>query len=321
MTIETRPDGFDPPRARECMRLGTTRVEFGVQILDDEILRSVNRGHGTKEVVEATRVAKDAGLKVCYHVMPGLPGSDPEKDLDRFRLLFDDERFRPDMLKIYPTLVVKGTKLYEQWQRGEFVPYNTAQATEVVAAMKAIVPRYVRIQRIQRDIPVQLIEAGVDKGHLRELARARMKEQGTRCRCIRCREVGLNRIQLDSAGGVEMNHLVYRASDGREDFISFDLAEQDALVGYVRLRMPGEGRAAHVRELKVFGQMARFDKEGREWQHKGFGKELMLEAERTALENGYSTLKVTSGVGVRRYYSAIGYVRDGAYMSKELAAK
>jgi elongator complex protein 3 len=321
MTIETRPDGFDLLRSKECMRLGTTRVEFGVQILDDDILRSVNRGHGTKEVVEATRVAKDSGLKVCYHVMPGLPGSDPDKDLDRFRLLFDDERFRPDMLKIYPTLVVKGTKLYEQWQRGEFVPYTTAQATEVVAAMKAIAPRYVRIQRIQRDIPVQLIEAGVDKGHLRELARARMKEQGKRCRCIRCREVGLNRIQLDSAGGVGLNHLVYRASGGREDFISFDLLEQDALVGYVRLRMPGEGSTAHVRELKVFGQMARFDQEGREWQHKGFGKELMQEAERTAQENGYSTLKVTSGVGVRRYYSAIGYVRDGVYMSKQLAAK
>ncbi len=320
MTIETRPDGFDLQRARECMRLGTTRVEFGVQILDDEILRSVNRGHGTKEVVDATSVAKDAGLKVCYHVMPGLPGSDQEKDLDRFRLLFDDERFRPDMLKIYPTLVVKGTKLYEQWQRGEFAPYSTAQATEVVAAMKAIAPRYVRIQRIQRDIPVQLIEAGVDKGHLRELARGRMTELGTKCHCIRCREVGLNHIQMDSAGDVELNHLVYRASGGREDFISFDLAEQDALVGYARLRMPGEGEAAHVRELKVFGQMARFDKEGREWQHKGFGKELMLEAERMALENGYKVLKVTSGVGVRRYYSSIGYVRDGPYMSKELTS-
>ena len=319
MTIETRPDGFDIGRAKECMRLGTTRIEFGVQILDDDILRSVNRGHGVKEVVEATKTAKDAGLKVCYHVMPGLPGSDHDKDLERFRLLFDDERFRPDMLKIYPTLVVKGTKLYEQWQRGEFAPYDTAQATEVVAAMKAIAPRYVRIQRIQRDIPVQLIEAGVDKGHLRELARARMKELGTRCRCIRCREVGLNRIQLDSAGEVELNHLPYRASGGREDFISFDLADQDALVGYVRLRMPGEGISAHVRELKVFGQMARFDQEGREWQHKGFGKELMLQAERTALENGYQVMKVTSGVGVRRYYSSIGYVRDGAYMSKPLA--
>jgi elongator complex protein 3 len=164
-----------------------------------------------------------------------------------------------------------------------------------------------------------LIEAGVDKGHLRELARALMKENGTACHCIRCREVGLNRIQLDSAGGVGVNHLVYRASDGIEDFISIDLVDQDALVGYVRLRMPGEGSAAHVRELKVFGQMARFDKEGREWQHKGFGKELMLEAERTALENGCKELKVTSGVGVRRYYSSIGYVRDGAYMTKQLA--
>ena len=189
------------------MRLGTTRMEFGVQIWTMRYSEACNRGHGRRRSWMRPRVAKDArpeGLLSCDARSSRLR---PGEGSGAIRLLFDDERFRPDMLKIYPTLVVKGTKLYEQWQRGEFVPYNTAQATEVVAAMKAIAPRYVRIQRIQRDIPVQLIEAGVDKGHLRELARARMKELGTKCRCIRCREVGLNRIQMDSAGDVELNHL------------------------------------------------------------------------------------------------------------------
>ncbi len=144
MTVETRPDSFDAAMADHVMSLGTTRMEFGVQILDEDILRAVGRGHGVKEVVDATRTAKGHGLKVCYHVMPGLPGSSPEKDVERFTLMFQDERFMPDMLKIYPTLVVKGTPLYEMWQRGEYAPYDTKQATKVVAEMKRIVPRWAR---------------------------------------------------------------------------------------------------------------------------------------------------------------------------------
>ena len=320
LTIETRPDGFDEARAADCMRLGATRVEFGVQILDEEILRSVNRGHGVKAVADATRCAKEAGLKVCYHIMPGLPGSSPDKDLASFRQMFEDERFRPDMLKIYPTLVVRGTKLYESWLKGEYAPYSTDQATEVIAAMKAEAPRYVRIQRIQRDIPVQLIEAGVDKGHLRELIRARMREQGTRCQCIRCREVGLNRIGLSEPSEAKIDHLTYPASGGKEDFISLDLESRDALIGYARLRLPAEG-PAHLRELKVFGQMAQLGRKGGEWQHHGAGRRLMAEAESTASASGFEELKVTSGIGVRKYYASLGYARDGIYMTKSLDAR
>ena len=316
MTVETRPDSFDDGMADRCMSLGTTRVEFGVQILDDEILRSVNRGHGIKEVAQATRVAKEKGLKVCYHIMPGLPGSSPEKDVASFRTMFEDESFRPDMLKIYPTLVVKGTPLYEKWRSGEYSPYTTRQAVEVIARMKALAPEYVRIQRIQRDIPADLIEAGVCKGHLRELVRAEMRDEGTRCRCIRCREVGLNRVTVASPEQVSLNFLEYQASGGRELFISLDVEAGHGLVGYARLRLPSSGGIAHIRELKVFGQMAKLGTKGREWQHRGFGKELMSEAERAAEGEGYRTIHVTSGVGVRRYYSSLGYEKEGVYMAK-----
>jgi elongator complex protein 3 (tRNA carboxymethyluridine synthase) len=318
MTVETRPDSFDNVMADRSMSLGTTRVEFGVQILDDEILRSVNRGHGVKEVADATRVAKEKGLKVCYHIMPGLPGSSPEQDVASFRMMFDDQRFRPDMLKIYPTLVVKGTPLYEKWMTGEYQPYSTLQAVEVIARMKALAPKYVRIQRIQRDIPVDLIEAGVCKGHLRELVRAQMRADGTRCRCIRCREVGLNRVTVVSPDQVRLNRLEYEASGGKEVFISQDVEQREGLVGYARLRLPSQGGVAHLRELKVFGQMARLGAQGKEWQHRGFGKELMAEAEANAAEAGYRALQVTSGVGVRRYYSSMGYEKEGVYMTKGL---
>jgi elongator complex protein 3 len=318
MTVETRPDSFGNEIADLSMRMGTTRVEFGVQILDDDVLSGVERGHGVEEIAEATRVAKKRGLKVCYHIMPGLPGSSPENDLERFRTIFSDSSFRPDMLKIYPTLVVKGTKLYEMWKRGEYLPYSTTQAAEVIAQMKTVVPPYVRIQRIQRDIPVPLIEAGVDKGHLRQLVAERLALFGGRCKCIRCREVGL--LGLDpSEESVEAEIISYDASDGTEYFISFVLGDNGPLVGYARLRIESEGDSpARLRELKVFGRMAPLELVSEEWQHKGFGKRLLKIAESIAREEGCREILVTSGVGVRRYYASIGYSRTGVYMGKRL---
>ena len=317
MTVETRPDALTEEQVGVSMDLGMTRVEMGVQILDEEILRAVNRGHGLQAVIDATAVAKRSGLKVCYHLMPGLPGSSPEKDLASFRRVFQDPDFRPDMLKLYPTLVVKGTKLYEMWQRGEYAPYTTEEAVALMAEMKCLVPPWTRIQRIQRDIPVPLIEAGVDKGHLRELIKERMRSQGQECRCIRCREVGLKGVKDYNSEDVVMNETVYRASGGEEDFISFELPEQDALIGYARLRT-GDGPVAGLRELKVFGRMVPLKKQGGGWQHRGYGRELVARAEEVAREKGCDAIRVTSGIGVREYYRSLGYSRDGVYMAKSL---
>jgi elongator complex protein 3 len=230
--------------------------------------------------------------------------------------MFDDERFRPDMVKIYPTLVVKGTKLYDMWLQDEYRPLGTEEATETISEMLRLVPRWARIQRIQRDIPVPLIEAGVDKGHLRELAESRLKQKGGHCQCIRCREVGLKGITAFERDEVELRTESYQACGGFEDFISLELPEKDGLVGFVRLRR-GDGADAMVRELKVFGLMAKIGQDGNV-QHRGFGKELLALAERKALEQGYAGLRVTSGVGVRRYYSTLGYAHHGPYMRKRL---
>ena len=317
MTVETRPDALTEEQCAASMRMGMTRVEMGVQILDDDILRSVNRGHGLQAVVDATAVAKRHGLKVCYHIMPGLPGSSPEQDVESIRRMFDDPSFRPDMLKIYPTLVVKGTRLHEMWESGDYRPYTTAEAVDVIARMKAVVPPYVRIQRIQRDIPVPLIEAGVDKGHLRELVKERMQRDGTPCRCIRCHEVGLMGIDDYRAEDARPSEIAYEASGGREHFLAISLPEHDALIGYVRLRT-GDGPVASIRELKVFGRIVPLDQEGEGWQHRGFGRELVSRAEEAARAQRCSSIRVTSGVGVRRYYSSLGYHRDGVYMAKRL---
>ena len=317
LTVETRPDWFGAHQIQGSLRLGATKVEMGVQILDDAVLDGVRRGHRVSEVVEATRRAKDAGLKVCYHMMPGLPGSTREGDLDSFRRLFEDPRFRPDMLKIYPTLVVKGTELYELWAKGGYVPLSEEEGVPLVAEMKSMVPPWVRILRIQRDIPAGLIEAGIRKGHLRELVAERMTSEGRRCACIRCREVGHREV---AASGDEptLKTIAYDASGGREVFLSFE--RDGALVGYARLRFPGDdGEAALVRELHVYGPMVPIDADpGAEWQHRGYGERLLAECERLAIEDGRSMVRVTSGVGVRGYYRSLGYAPQGPYMAKDV---
>ncbi len=315
LTVETKPDAFLREEVDHSLRLGVTRVELGVQSLHEDVLRFVNRGHGLQEVVEATRRAKEAGLKVGYHMMPGLPGTSYEADLWALRELFANPAYRPDMLKIYPVLVIEGTGLYRLWQQGAYREMDTETAARLLAEAKADVPPYVRIMRIQREIPAHEIEAGVTKGHLRQLIRERMEARGRRCRCVRCREAGLRSVPVRPEA-VELGTLRYEASQGTEWFLSFEDFARHLLVGYARLRL---GEAATVRELRVAGQVVPLAQDpGIRWQHRGYGKALMEECETRAAEAGYAALRVTSGVGVRPYYRRLGYRRAGPYMTKPL---
>ncbi len=315
LTIETKPDCFLGEEVDHSLRLGVTRVELGVQSLYDDVLHRVNRGHGIKEVAEATRVAKEAGLKVGYHMMPGLPGSSFERDLRALKQLFENPRYRPDMLKVYPALVIKGTGLYELWRRGQYEALDSEEAALLLAEAKRHVPPYVRILRIQREIPAGEIEAGVSKGDLRDRIRQIMKAGGHRCRCVRCREAGLKRVAVDPER-VRLGRMEYEASGGIEHFLSFEDFEHEVLVGYARLRL---GSRAALRELKIFGQMVPFDHEpGQRWQHRGFGKALVTECETLAGAAGHKKLLVTSGVGARGYYRKLGYSLQRPYMVKNL---
>lgn len=325
MTLETRPDWFGSQQVSHSMTLGATKVEFGVQILDDKVLDGVKRGHHVKDVADATRRAKDAGLKVAYHIMPGLPGSDPSKDLASFKMMLDDERFRPDMLKIYPTLVIKGTGLYDDWTAGRYSPMSLEDAVSLLVEFKRLTPPWIRILRIQRDIPVKLIEAGVRKSHLRELVLAELRSAGTPCRCIRCREIGHLPEEKDvpRIGDAELTETTYKASKGSEAFLAYEVRSTDSIVGYARLRFPSNAGsdAALLRELHIYGQMAPIDgKASSHWQHKGFGGKLLSECETRSQNAGYSELWVSSGVGARNYYRRLGYERKGLYMAKKLGA-
>ena len=317
LTIETKPDCFLGAEVEDSLALGTTRVELGVQSTHDEILEAVHRGHTDAQSRAALARAKDAGLKVGVHMMPGLPGSDVDRDLDSFRMLFDDPAYRPDFLKIYPTLVLPGTALFGLWKSGRYSPLRTEEAVELVARMKAIVPRWCRIQRIQREIGAPEIQDGATRGDLRVLAKSRLRSQGLDCRCIRCREVGLRGI-VPRADALSLLRSDYESSGGHEVFLSIEDPGLEVLVAYARLRIDQAG--ATVRELKVFGRLVPIHAAAADrWQHRGFGRRLMSECERIARsEFGMHRIRVTSGVGVRGYYRSLAYALERPYMVRAL---
>ena len=332
LTFETRPDWARAEHVDLMLSHGATRVEIGVQTLNDSVLQLVERGHSVKDVAKSFQIVKDAGLKIVAHMMPGLPGSTSEQDLDGFKRLVSDPVFRPDMLKIYPCLVVRGTKVYDWWRNGAYTPLDAERAAALIASVKEFIPPWMRIMRIQREIPARLILAGPNKGNLRERAVALLRESGRRCRCIRCREVGHRRMKENIEPDPEDVMLVrthYESSAGTEVFLSKEDPKTDTLVAYLRLRIPSASAhrveirskpASVVRELHVCGPAVPVgEHDAASWQHKGHGASLLKEAERLSTEE-YDAVKilVLSALGTREYYSRAGYEQDGPYMSKRL---
>jgi elongator complex protein 3 len=328
ITIETRPDYCLRPHLSSMLEYGCTRLEIGVQSVFEDIARDTNRGHTVGSVMKCFQLAKDTGFKVVSHMMPDLPNMGPERDMNGFVEFFENPSFRPDGLKIYPTLVIRGTGLYELWKTGQYKNYSPDALIDIVAKILSLVPPWTRIYRIQRDIPMPLVTAGVEHGNLRELALSRMKDLGLKCRDVRTREVGIvsftEKIHPDQ---VELIRRDYVANDGWETFLAYEDPMQDILIGLLRLRKCTEGtfrpelqNASIVRELHVYGSVVPInERDPTKFQHKGYGTLLMEEAERIAREeHGSTKLAVISGVGTRNYYRKLGYELDGPYVSKML---
>lgn len=322
ITIETRPDYCKKSHIDLMLNLGVTRVELGVQTVYNDVYKFVNRGHTVDDVIKSTCMLKDAGFAVIYHMMPGLTGSDFNRDLEAFKTIFEDKNFKPDAIKIYPTLVMPNTKLYDLWKKNEYKPYSLQETVKLICEIKKQVPKWLRIQRIQRDIPVNLIAEGVKRGDLRVLVQKQLKKDGNKCNCIRCREVGHVQYKSDYnpiPENIKLTIDKYDASKGEEIFLSFEDTKSDVIIGLLRLRHSSKKDSMLVRELHIFGQTVLVGEKAEEnqWQHKGWGERLMQEAERISLEE-YDThkLSVLSGIGTRNYYRRFDYKREGPYMVK-----
>lgn len=317
LTFETRPDSCNDDNVKWMLDVGCTRVELGCQSTDDEVLEKVHRGHNNDVTKAAIKRLKNAGLKVCLHWMPGLTGVlgkvDIEKEIADFSKLFLPD-YSPDELKIYPTLVIPGTKLYEMWRKDLIDVITTEQTIDLLMKLKMMVPEYIRIKRIMRDIPEQIVEQGPSTTNLRQLVQEKMASNGTKCQCIRCREIQDDKVD-DSK--VKMYKIEYTASGGKEIFLQFITSER-RIIGFLRLRL-ADGEIAMVRELHVYGPMAPIGEHDDEThQHKNYGRRLLVEAENLAKHAGYLSMQITSGIGVRDYYKKFGYTLKGNYMVKEL---
>lgn len=322
LTVETKPDWFLEDSIDLSLKCGTTKVELGVQILSERVLQLNNRGHGVAEIIHSTALARDAGLKIVYHVMPGMYGSELSDDYDSIDRMFEDPDFRPDMLKIYPTLVVRDTPLYGLWKRGRYVPPDTDTMVEFLNYVLERLPPWVRIQRVQRDIPVKFISAGVKRSDIRDMAERKLQMAGQNSSEIRFREVGRSSPGKDTVAPVRRN---YEAAEGSEIFLSYESG--NTIVGFARLRIPSANAhrqevadSGMIREIKVFGKVVPVGQRREDdWQHKGYGRKLMEEAERiTREEYDLRRIGVISGTGVRNYFRPMGYERLGPYMMKQL---
>lgn len=329
MTLETRPDYINNSEIKRMRQLGCTRVEMGVQHTDDAVLKLNKRGHDRQSIIKTTKLLKDAGFKVCYHMMPNLPGSTPAKDIKMFKELFSDPDLQPDMLKIYPCVVTKGSALYKWWKKGEYKPYSDKRLFELLLKIKQLVPYHCRIIRLIRDIPSESIEAGNKISNLREMLQKALDEKGLYCKCIRCREIGHSQRE-DNKNGQKIKMFIdkYHASGGTEYFLNIASPDRKTLYAFLRLRLPGEKsstdilelkKAALVREVHTYGHLVPIDSKDRSAsQHRGLGKRLMAEAEKIACQSGYKKMAVISGIGVREYYKKLGYNLEGTYMVKDL---
>lgn len=329
LTIETRPDFINEKEIRKLRFYGVTRVELGVQSIYDDVLMKNIRGHSIKETISATKLLKNAGFKINYHIMPGLYGSTTGKDFKMFTELFQNPDFQPDMLKIYPCVVLKNSQLYALYKKGLYKPYSTETLKNFLKKIKKeIIPPYVRIMRLIRDIPSDSIIAGNKVSNLRQIIQREAKKENWQCKCIRCREIKAEKLPQK----IKLFRYDYDASDGKEIFLSFEDPKRKNLLALLRLRIPSQilkkdkhflpilNNSAIIREVHSYGEVVPIgEKSTKATQHRGLGKKLIKEAEKiVSNEFHIQKIAVISGIGAREYYRKLGYKLQDEYMIKNL---
>ncbi len=314
LSLETRPDEINENTVMELRKLGATKIQMGVQALDDTILSLNKRGHTVAVIANAFKLLRLAGFKIQVHWMPNLYGSNPQKDLEMFFELFNNNDYKPDELKIYPCSLIPGTKLESIYESNKWAPYAGEVMLGLVVDFIKNTPRYCRITRVIRDIPSNEIAAGNGKTNLRQDAELTLQKEGSKVVEIRAREIRENAVDVDS---LVLKETFYSTSISEECFLEF-VTPEDKLAGFLRLSLPSEqptinelSSSAVIREIHVYGQsLSLGTSSAGKAQHSGLGKRLTQRAEEICLQKGYSKLSVISAIGTREYYRKRGF-RDG----------
>ncbi len=329
LVVETRPDLLDTETLRQLRVLGVTKLQLGIQSLNDEILSLNRRNLSVRDALSHVALARAAGFKIVLHWMPNLLGADPASDCEDFRHLWQSPEegygFCPDELKIYPTQLLQGTDLYTEWEKGNYTPYDMETLVHLLADIKPMIEPYCRVNRVIRDIPSHHVVAGNTRSSLRMDIQKLMQERGTFCRCIRCREIRGQKVSPDE---LMLNDYRYRAADADEHFLQF-VTKDDRLAGYLRLSIPDVMGAnapieelwgcALIREVHIYGQSLPVGTEqSGAAQHIGLGSRLIEEACGIASSLGFERIAVIAAIGTRRYYESRGFYRGEYYLLRNL---
>jgi len=324
MVIETRPDYITKEELIDLRKLGVTKIQIGIQSLNDKILGANLRGHSVKESIEAVNLIRSAGFKIHIHWMPNLYKSNVKIDKEDYVRIW--KYIMPDEMKIYPTSIIKNTELYKLFNSGKYSPYSYEELLDVLILCFSKTPRYCRLTRIVRDIPAQDIVAGNKHSNFRQIAENAFTKDGGRCNCIRCREIKTDKVLKED---IETEEIIYKTPTSKEFFISFKTKQLDKILGFLRLSLPYKKSiklipdelkySAVIREVHVYGQVVGIgDKAEGKVQHLGLGKKLIIRAEEISKKNGFEQIAVISAIGTSEYYKKSGFKKGELYMHKTI---
>ena len=330
LVIETRPDAVTPQALTLIRRLGATKIQMGVQSLNQRILDLNERGIDVERIARSFDLLRIFGFKIHAHAMANLLGATPEQDkLDYVRLV-SEAPFQPDEIKLYPCALIEGARLCANYEDGSWRPYTEDELLDVLADDVLATPAFTRISRMIRDFSSGDIKVGNKKPNLRQLVELRLAQDQTAARRveeIRYREIAGREVTLDE---LHLDVVPYETTNTSERFLQW-IDDENRIAGFLRLSLPSQEYVrehsaelsvrlgeAMIREVHVYGKVAHLHAAGNGAQHMGLGRHLIERACEIARRAGYKRINVISAIGTREYYRAQGFADNGLYQTREL---
>lgn len=327
LVVETRPDAVTPNRLATLRRLGCTKLQMGIQSLDEHILTANHRGIGVDRMQQAFELARIFGFKTHAHFMTNLLGATPESDAADYRRMVEHPAFKPDEIKLYPCALVDGTGLVAHWRDGSWRPYTEQELVNLLAEDMLVTPPFTRISRMIRDISAHDIITGNKKVNLRQLVDLELAKRSEPVQEIRSREIAFGAAANDE---LSLSEVAYETTNTHEVFLQW-VTPDNRIAGFLRLSMPNadyvnahatdlpiNAGEAMIREVHVYGRVAGLHQGGENAQHRGLGRMLIERACNIARENDYTAINVISAIGTRGYYRKQGFTDNGLYQQRSL---
>ncbi len=338
LVIETRPDAITPEALVAIRRMGATKIQMGVQSVDQRILDANGRNMQVGQIARAFSLLRLFGFKIHAHAMVNLLGAAPAADQQDYARFVTDAAFQPDEIKLYPCALIESARLRERYEAGAWRPYTEDELVDVLVEDVLATPAFCRVSRMIRDFSSGDIMVGNKKPNLRQLVENRVRERcaqtGEQVQEIRFREIATSEVDVEA---LRLDVVPYETKSTSERFLQW-ITPEGRIAGFMRLSLPhpdamaalvDELRAAGceppfapgeamIREVHVYGMAARVGEEGTAAQHHGLGRRLVERACELARAAGYDRINVISAVGTREYYRHLGFRDHGLYQQREM---